>query len=104
MQKVVLTADKVKFLRRQVRSFALHEILTSTSNQVVLASNQVLLVILVSIFPVDSTFTIKIAPFYFINYNKNLDRLPRKPRNLTSERQLKITKVLPLEIFYTYGS
>ena len=94
----------VEILRRRVRSFALHEIkLTSTGHQVVLASNQVLLAILVSIFPVDGTFAIKIVPFYFINYNENLARLSRKPRNLTSEQQLKTMKVLPLEIFYTYS-
>ena len=75
MQNVVLTADKVEFLRRRVRSFALHEILTSTGHQVVLASNRVLLAISVSIFPVDGTFAIKIAPFYFITCNENPARL-----------------------------
>ena len=75
----MLTANKVKFLRRRVHSFALHEILTSTGHQVS-KYNRVLLAISVSIFPVDSTFTIKTAPFYFIT---------RKPQNLTSEQQLK---------------
>ena len=70
VQNVVLTADKVEFLLRRVSSFPRHEILTSTGNQVVLASNQVLLTISVSIFPVDGTFAIKIVPFYFINYNE----------------------------------
>ena len=75
MQNVVLTADKVEFFRRQVRSFALHEILTFTGHQVALVSNRVLLVISVSIFPVDGTFVIIIAPFCFITCNENLARL-----------------------------
>ena len=70
MQNVVLTADKLEFLRRQVHSFPLHEILTSTSYQVS-EYNQVLLAISVSIFLVDSTFMIKIVPFYFITCNEN---------------------------------
>ena len=60
------TADKVEFFHRRIRSFALHEILTSTGHQVVLVSNRVLLAISVSIFPVEGTLVIKIAPFYFI--------------------------------------
>ena len=61
--------DKVQFFCRRVRIVlhALHEILTSAGHQVVLASNRVLLVILVSIFPMDSTFAIKIAPFLLHN-------------------------------------
>ena len=46
-------------------------------------------------FPSGQHFAIKIAPFYPINYNENLDRLATtKPRNLTSERQLKNHKSL----------
>ena len=80
MQNVALTADKVEFLRRQVCSFALHEILTFTGHQVVLVSNQVLLMISVSIFLVDSPFTIKIVSFYFINYIYN-----KKPAYTTTK-------------------
>ena len=47
---------------------------------------------------------IKIAPFYFITCNENPARLSQKPRNLTSERQSNTMKVLPLEIFYAYGT
>ena len=75
MQNVVLTADKVEFFRRRVHSFALHEILTSTGHQVVLVSNRVLFAISVSIFPVNGTFAIKIAPFCFITCNENPARL-----------------------------
>ena len=88
MQNVVLTADRIEFLCRQVCSFALHEILTSIDHQVS-EYNQVLLAISVSVFPVDGTFTIKIVPFYFITCNEKSARLSRKPRNLTSEQQLK---------------
>ena len=59
MQNIVLTADRVEFLRRRVRSFALDEILTSTCHQVVLASNQILLAISLLIFLVDGTSQLK---------------------------------------------
>ena len=44
--------------------------------------NQVLLAISPSIFPVDGTFMIKIAPFYFITCNEKQGRLSQKPQNL----------------------
>ena len=51
----------------------------------------------VSIFPVDSTFAIKIAPLYFMN-NK-----PNYHKNQEIYNNWKTTKVLPLKIFYAYG-